>query len=373
MMLPALGIIAADLKLQTENHAQLIITVFLLGTGLGQLISGPISDTYGRKIVLCTGISLFILASIAAIITSDFLTLLIVRFIQGLGISAPRSVGIALVRDIYKGRQMARVMSMAMMIFVVAPAVAPLLGQSIMLAFGWRMIFVFLILVSCICFLWLMIRQEETLTDENRRAFKVALIIDGYKEVFTNKRVMISMLSVSMVYGALFSYLSMVQQIFSIWLDAEARFPFYFMITAFFGAASNAVNAHYVERYGMWFISSLAMVGNIIAALVFALLIITNILPDQWLLPAFVIWSSIFFFCNVMCFGNLNSLAMEPVGHIAGLAASIIGSTSTVISVLIAIPVGMMFNGTGLPLIMATAVLFSVAMFIHIFNPRNVD
>ena len=98
-----------------------------------------------------------------------------------------------------------------------------------------------------------------------------------------------------------------------------------------------------------------------------------NIIPDQWLTFAFVIWSSIFFFCNVMCFGNLNALAMEPVGHIAGLAASIVGSTSTTICVLIAIPVGMMFNGTGLPLVVATAILFSIALIIHAYNPRNVD
>ena len=125
MMLPALNLIANDLDLRTNNQAQLIITVFLLGTGLGQLISGPLSDTYGRKIVLCTGISLFILASIAAIITSNFLMLLTARFIQGLGISAPRAAGTAMVRDLYNGRKLARVISLAMMIFVLAPAISP--------------------------------------------------------------------------------------------------------------------------------------------------------------------------------------------------------------------------------------------------------
>lgn len=372
-MLPALGNIASDYNLADANRAQLVITVFVFGTGIGQLLAGPLSDAYGRKLILGGGIALFVIASIFSVFTGDFTTLLISRFIQGLGISAPRSVGIALVRDIYKGRQMARVMSMAMMIFVVAPAIAPLIGQSIMLAFGWRMIFVFLILVSCICFAWLLIRQEETLSVENRRPFCLSNLKMGYIEVFTNKRVMISMFSVSMVYAALFSYLSMAQQNFAIWLDSEANFPIYFTMIALFGAASNAVNARYVERYGMWFISTLALGANIIAAAFFALLIFMNIIPDQWLTFAFVIWSSIFFFCNVMCFGNLNALAMEPVGHIAGLAASIVGSTSTTICVLIAIPVGMMFNGTGLPLVVATAILFSIALIIHAYNPRNVD
>jgi DHA1 family bicyclomycin/chloramphenicol resistance-like MFS transporter len=372
-MLPALGNIASDYNLVDANRAQLVITVFVFGTGIGQLLAGPLSDAYGRKLILGGGIALFVIASTFSVFTGDFTTLLISRFIQGLGISAPRSVGIALVRDIYKGRQMARVMSMAMMIFVVAPAIAPLIGQSIMLAFGWRMIFVFLILVSCICFAWLLIRQEETLSVENRRPFGLSKLKMGYIEVFTNKRVMISMFSLSMVYAALFSYLSMAQQNFAIWLDSEVRFPIYFTMIALFGAASNAVNARYVERYGMWLISTLALGVNIIAATVFAFLIFNNIIPYQWLTFAFVMWSGIFFFCNVMCFGNLNALAMEPVGHIAGLAASIVGSTSTTICVLIAIPVGMMFNGTGLPLVIATAILFSIALIIHAFNPRNVD
>jgi DHA1 family bicyclomycin/chloramphenicol resistance-like MFS transporter len=160
MMLPALNLIANDLDLQTNNQAQLIITVFLLGTGLGQLISGPLSDTYGRKIVLCTGISLFILASIAAIITSNFFMLLTARFIQGLGISAPRAAGTAMVRDLYNGRKLARVISLAMMIFVLAPAISPLIGQYLIILFGWQSIFIACAFAGLIAFVWLLIRQK---------------------------------------------------------------------------------------------------------------------------------------------------------------------------------------------------------------------
>jgi DHA1 family bicyclomycin/chloramphenicol resistance-like MFS transporter len=372
-MLPALGLIALDFQLSDANQAQLIVTIFILGTGLGQLLAGPLSDAYGRKVILGAGILIFFVASLVSVITTDFTMLLITRFVQGLGISAPRSVGLAMVRDIYKGRQMARVMSLAMMIFVVAPAVAPLIGQFIMLAFDWRIIFVFFMAASLICYLWLMLRQEETHTVENRRPFSFGTLKTGYIEVFTNKRVMISMLAVSMVYAALFSYLSMAQQNFSIWLDAEARFPLYFGITAIFGATSNALNARFVERLGMWYISTLALSANLVMAVVFAFSLWLNIIPDQWLLIAFVTWSGFFFFFNVMCFGNLNALAMEPVGHIAGLAASIIGSTSTTICVLMAIPVGMMFAGTGMPLILATAIFCTISLILNLFNPRNVD
>ena len=174
MMLPALNLIANDLDLQTNNQAQLIITVFLLGTGLGQLISGPLSDTYGRKIVLCTGISLFFLASIAAIITSNFFMLLTARFIQGLGISAPRAAGTAMVRDLYNGRKLARVISLAMMIFVLAPAISPLIGQYLIILFGWQSIFIACAFAGLIAFIWLLIRQKETLIIENRNPFLIS-------------------------------------------------------------------------------------------------------------------------------------------------------------------------------------------------------
>ena len=372
-MLPALGLIAADYDLPDANQAQLVITVFILGTGLGQLVAGPLSDAFGRKTILGGGILLFFCASIFPLVTGSFTALLAARFVQGLGISAPRSVGVAMVRDIYKGRQMARVMSLAMMIFVVAPALAPIIGQSIMLQFNWRMIFVFVMAVSLTCFFWLILRQEETHPVANRRPFRAAILWNGFGEVLTNKRVMISMLAVSMVYATLFSYLSMAQQNFSIWLDAEAKFPIYFAIISLFGAVSNAVNARYVERVGMWLISTIALFANFILALGFGFAIWLNILPEQWLLTSFIIWSGCFFFFNVMCFGNLNALAMEPVGHIAGLAASIVGATSTTICVIIAIPIGMMFNGTGLPLIFSTAILCAVALVINSLNPRNVD
>ena len=195
-MLPALGLIAADYDLPDANQAQLVITVFILGTGLGQLVAGPLSDAFGRKTILGGGILLFFCASIFPLVTDSFTTLLAARFVQGLGISAPRSVGVAMVRDIYKGRQMARVMSLAMMIFVVAPALAPIIGQSIMLQFNWRMIFVFVMAVSLTCFFWLILRQEETHPVANRRPFRAAILWNGFGEVLTNKRMMISMLAV---------------------------------------------------------------------------------------------------------------------------------------------------------------------------------
>ncbi|MDB3875524.1 multidrug effflux MFS transporter [Amylibacter sp.] len=371
MMLPALGIIAVDLKLQTENHAQLIITVFLLGTGLGQLISGPISDTYGRKIVLCTGISLFILASIAAIITSDFLMLLIARFIQGLGISAPRSAGTAMVRDLYNGRKLARVISLAMMIFVLAPAIAPLLGQFLMISFGWRSIFTACTVAGLIAFVWLVIRQEETLIVKNRQPFLISNLMQGYKTTFTNKRVIISTLVQALVLGGLFSYIASAPQIFSEWLNVESKFPLYFCGIALFSALSNILNATLVEKLGMWFLSTCAIGFNMIFSIIILSIYYLELIPIFLYLPVFTMWSCVLLFTMAMSVGNLMALAMEPVGHIAGLASSIIGSTSTLISITIAILIGMLFNGTGLPLITGVTILAIISFALNLKNPRN--
>jgi len=373
MMLPALNLIANDLDLQTNNQAQLIITVFLLGTGLGQLISGPLSDTYGRKIVLCTGISLFILASIAAIITSNFFMLLTARFIQGLGISAPRAAGTAMVRDLYNGRKLARVISLAMMIFVLAPAISPLIGQYLMILFGWQSIFIACAFAGLIAFVWLLIRQKETLIIENRNPFLISNLIQGYKTVFTNKRVMISTLVQALVLGGLFSYIASSPQIFTNWLYAENKFPLYFCGIALFSALSNILNAFLVEKLGMWFLSTCAIGFNMFFSMVTLMIYYLELIPNLLHLPVFIIWSSVLLFTMAMSVGNLMALAMEPVGHIAGLASSIIGSTSTFISIIIAMIIGMLFNGTGLPLITGVTILAILSFALNLKNPRVVS
>ena len=373
MMLPALSAISNDLSIVDKNKGQLVITIFLLGTGLGQLIAGPASDAYGRKVVLSTGILLFIAASIWAMVTTSFTMLLIARFVQGLGISAPRSAGNAMVRDLYSGRKMARVISLAMMIFVLAPAVAPLLGQKIMVIYGWRAIFTACMIAGLLAFLWVSIRQKETLTLEKRTPFLIFNLISGYKTIFTNKRVIISTSVQALVLGGLFSYIASAPQIFAQWLNAEEQFPIYFCCIALISAFSNIINATLVERLGMWVMSTFAIGFNMVFSAIVYFILYMEIVSNIYLLPIFLIWSVVVFLTMAMSIGNLMALAMEPVGHIAGLAASIIGSTSTLISILLAIPIGMMFNGTGMPLIASVTILAITAFGLNIINPRSAN
>nr|WP_323778749.1 multidrug effflux MFS transporter [Amylibacter sp.] len=371
-MLPAFGQIAADLHTPNVNRVQLIVAAFVLGTGCGQLVSGPLSDAIGRKPVLLGGISVFIAASFWAWGTQSLEMLLVARFIQGLGISAPRTVGMAMVRDLYAGREMARVVSLAMMMFVLVPAVAPLIGQGIMLAFGWRAIFLSFVVMSGLVGLWLWIRQEETHILEKRRPVKVSTMLAAVREMVQSKRVIVSLLVLCMSYSIIFSYISSAQQVFVDWLDAGTRFPTYFAIIALVSGTASALNAALVVRLGMWLMSTIGLALIAIFSLTGGTLIYLGIFEGHALLIFFIGWSMTLFFLSGLVFSNVNALAMEPMGHIAGTASAIIGAVSTLASIVIAVPIGQMFNGTGLPLMFGVGTCAVIGFGLNLTNPRNV-
>ena len=371
-MLPAFDSIAIDLNTDSVNRVQLIVASFFLGTGFGQLVCGPLSDAIGRKPVLLGGIGVFIATSFWAATIGSLEMLLVARFIQGLGISAPRTVGLAMVRDLYAGRQMARVVSLAMMMFVLVPAVAPLIGQGIMLAFGWRSIFLSFVFLGGFVALWLWIRQEETLVPEKRKPFRFSVLTEALKEVLASKRVMVSLLVLCFAYALIFSYITSAQQVFVDWLGAGTKFPFYFALIAVFSGTASALNAALVVRLGMWLLSTVGLAIICGCSMVVGALIWTEIVSGDALLILFIGWSMMMFFVSGLVFSNVNALAMEPMGHIAGTASAIIGSVSTLGSMLLAVPIGQMYNGTGLPLIFGVGICAGIAFLVNLKNPRVV-
>jgi DHA1 family bicyclomycin/chloramphenicol resistance-like MFS transporter len=371
-MLPAFGEMALDLQTANANRVQLIVALFVVGTGLGQLVAGPLSDAIGRKPVLIGGIGIFIGASIWAWHAQSLETLLVARFIQGLGVSAPRTVGMAMVRDLYAGRQMARVVSLAMMMFVLVPAVAPLIGQGIMIAFGWRAIFLSFVVLGLWIGLWLWLRQEETHVPEKRRPFKIATLLAALREMRSSKRVMVSLAVLSLSYTVIFSYISSIQQVFVDWLGVGERFPLYFGLIALVSGSAGALNALLVVRLGMWLLSTVGLAIISICSLAAGTLISLEIIQGEALLVFFIGWSMMMFFVSGLVFSNMNALAMEPMGHIAGTASAIIGSVSTLSSILIAVPIGQMYNGTGLPLIFGVGICAGLGFLVNLWNPRSV-
>lgn len=348
-MLPALPEIGAELTPEAVNRAQLVVTSFVFGMGIGTFFTGPLSDVFGRKPVLLGGSALYIVASICAAYAETLELLLAARLLQGLGAAGPRVVALAIVRDLYSGREMARIMSFVMMVFTLFPALAPSIGAVIIAATGWRGIFWAFVAFSSIASIWLMVRLSETHPRENRRPFRLTTFRAALAELFGQRVVVISIGVQALIFAMLFSMISTVQQIYDISFGRAETFPLWFGGVAILAASGSVLNAALVMRLGMRFLIT-AMLSVQVALAGITLALFAFGLSGTPGFALFLLWQLSVFFQMGLTVGNINAIAMEPVGHIAGLAASVIGAVATVAGVLIAVPNGLMFDGTPVPL-----------------------
>jgi DHA1 family bicyclomycin/chloramphenicol resistance-like MFS transporter len=362
-MLPALPEIAAELSPNNLNRAQLILTSFVLGMGIGTFFTGPLSDAFGRKPVMVGGAVLYILATTMAWASTTMEMMLISRILMGVGAAGPRVVAMAMVRDIYGGRDMARIMSFVMMVFALVPALAPTMGHYIIIGFGWRAIFVAFIVFSLATAIWLMLRQPETLAVSDRRPLDFKSLVAGTKEVFSIRTTRLSIMIQTLTFGSLFASLSSTQQLFDVTYGQGDVFHLWFGGIAIIATSASILNAKYVGRLGMRAIIRMTFIGQI--ALTSLLILITLAGGPYWLtFGMFVVWTIGVFTQAGLAIGNLNALAMEPVGHIAGIAASIIAALSTVGAVIIAAPIGLAFNGTPLPMAIGTLACVTLGLWL---------
>lgn len=362
-MLPALPQIGAALSPDNLNNAQLIITSFVLGMGIGTMFTGPLSDAYGRKPVMIAGAVVYVVGCGLAWAAQSLELMLAARVLMGLGASGPRVVAMALVRDIYQGRDMARIMSFVMAVFALVPALAPTLGYFIILGFGWRAIFAAFMLFSVVTLLWLLIRQPETLMSENRRPLSIAALYTATAQMFAHRTARLSIAVQTLVFGILFIVLSSTQQVFDVTFGQGAHFHYWFGGIAILAASASLLNARLVMRLGMRAIIKAMLTIQI--GITLAMIAITAIDGPYWLaFGTYVIWVTGNFFQAGLTIGNLNALAMEDMGHIAGLAASIIAAISTIGAVLIAAPIALIFDGTPLPMAVGALVAASIALWL---------
>src|ERR1700722_13663200 len=188
MMLPALPDIASAFHITAANRPQAVLSTFLIGFGLGQFVTGPLSDHFGRRPVLVDGMALYCIASVVAITASSFETLLLARLLQGLGTSATRVIATSIVRDCYSGRRMASVMSLAMMVFIAVPVIAPSFGQAVMLLTQWRGIFVVLMLYGVLSLIWSPLRMPEPRPTSERKSLAVRDVLGAFRQTVTNRQ-----------------------------------------------------------------------------------------------------------------------------------------------------------------------------------------
>lgn len=347
-MLPALPGIGADLGVVDANDTQLVVSGMFLGLALAQVFFGPLSDSVGRKPALYLGLGIFVVGSALAAAAASFTVMLVARVLQGIGAAGPRVIAVAMVRDRYEGRRMARVMSLVMSVFVLVPAVAPSIGQAVLELSHWRVIFLVLLAQGVVSAVWLALRQPETLPPERRLPLSPRRIGRAMRETCTNRVALGYTVAAGFIVGALLAYLSSAQQIFVDVYHTGSRFPLYFGALALTIGAAAVVNSRLVERLGMRLLCLRALVAFTALSVAFTALALAQSGPPHLvLLMAYLLP---LFFCVGILFGNFNALALEPLGHIAGTAAAVVASLSTLMGIGFGVGIGRAYDGTVTPL-----------------------
>lgn len=346
-LLPALEQIGISIGTYQSNDNQLLVTMIFLGLGVGQLILGPISDSLGRKPVIYFGFAVFVLASFLCVSATSIETMVLGRILQGIGLSAPRTISIAMVRDRFSGDYMAKIMSFVVAIFILIPIIAPTFGKIMLDAYGWKSIFYSQLLFGVVVLFWLWKRQPETLAPENRKVFKLNLFVSGTKEFLKHRQAIIFTLMSGFITGSFMVFLSSSQQIFQEQYKLVNEFPYIFGGLAFSVGISTFLNGTLVLRYGMQKLVKVFSILFVTVSLLYVFFFFGKENPRLYIL---LIFFGLQFFSIGFLFGNLRSLAMQPLGHIAGIGAAINGFVSTIMAVPMATYIGSFINTTALPL-----------------------
>ncbi len=348
MMLPALPDIRSAFGIADANLPQMVLSTFLIGFGAGQFLMGPLSDRFGRRPVLIGGMILYGVASLLAIAAPSFELLLLARALQGFGTSATRVIATSIVRDCYAGRRMASVMSLAMMVFVAVPVVAPSFGQAVLLLTQWRGIFVVLMLYGVFTLVWSALRMPETLPEANRKSLAIGEVLRAYAQTVTNRQTLGYALACGGVWGAMVSFVFSSQQVFTEIYHLGHYFPLAFAAAATGVAIAGFLNSRIVGRVGMRVISHGALVVYAVVAAVMLVAEQMQMLP----LSLFMVLAMLMMFAFGLMMANFTALAMEPHGNIAGTASSLYGSITTLLGIGIGILIGQSYDGTLLPFAM---------------------
>ncbi len=366
-MLPALPNIGHSLGVTSNNDAQLVIGVFFLGFGASQIIFGSLSDAFGRRNILLGGLACYVLGMFAAAATGSFEMLLIMRFVQGIGGAAVRITTMAIVRDCFGGREMARVMSYVMIVFMIVPIVAPSVGQLIITYAHWNWIFILLGIVATILFVWALLRLKESLPPEERIPLSVGAVADGFKTVLTNRITCGYMIGLTMFTGVISAYVISVQQVFGEVYGLGDWLPIAFAATAGGIAVANFLNGMLVRTFGMRRISHAAM-------LLFTIVSAVGFVAALGGTPSFA-FSYALFSILLMMFAviatNFTAISLEPMGNLAGTATAVTGFVSTTFGALLGGGVGQLFNGTVQPLFGGFALFGAVTVVMVLWAEKG--
>lgn len=364
-MLPALPTIGYALAVSDENRMQWVITAYMAGLGVGQLCWGMIADRIGRRPVLLTGLALYVVAALLCGLADSFTALMIWRFIHGLA-AASAVVARSMIRDLFAGRQMARVMSLTFIVFMLVPMIAPSLGQLMLYVASWRFLFIVFGVFAAVVWLWLLLRLPETLHPEYRMTLTVGHILGAGKRVLSERASLWYTLAVTLSFGSMLAYVAMVQQIFQDVLRRPGLMPTMFALCAAAMAVGSFANAKIVERAGMRAVSQAGLLGFIAVNLAHVIVAASG----RETLWSFVLLQALNMSCIGFMAANFGTMAMESMGEIAGVAASVQGFIGTVGGALIGAWIGDHFDGTTLPLT-AGALICGIAILICVLSAER--
>ncbi|WP_100657934.1 multidrug effflux MFS transporter [Alteromonas flava] len=363
-MLPAMNQIGADLGSSSQQQVHLIVSLFFIGMAVGQLFFGPFADAKGRRLCILVGLVIFAIGSCICMYASNMNEMLLGRLIQAIGVSGPRIAAMAVIRDQFSGDAMARVMSFIMVVFIFVPMIAPLIGQTVLYWYSWQHIFGLFLIVALISGIWFFSRQAETLPASMRKPFSWGAFWQSLKFIFTHREVMGFSLALGFIFGAFLAYLSASQTIFQTFYLTGELFPLIFALLAGSIGLASFFNGTLVMRLGMHRLCRIALIGTVACS---AVLLIT-VMGYKGMPPLAVFIALLFvnFFFIGILFGNLNAMAMQPLGEMAGLGAAIIGSLTSLLSVPIAMLIDLFITANVLPIALGFVVFCTLA-FVSVY------
>ncbi len=378
-VLPAFPALGRTFAVSDPNQLQLLVYIYMIGFGATHLVYGPAADILGRRPAFLAGLVIFLAGCIAAMLAPNFETLLAARCLQGCGAAAGRVVAVAIVRDRFVGREMARVMSLTMMVFITVPIFAPAIGGLLLLVGDWHAIFLSMLVLGVALGAWFVRRMPETLRAENKQRFSARGILSAFRQTATTRVTLGYSTAFGLMFGAIMSYVGSAQQIFGEDVyGLGPYFPVAFGLVAVTMGFASLLNSRLVRRYGMHRISHVALLGFIAVSLLqCAFAFLYGGKPPLWLFGGLLAGSQ---FLTSLAMPNFNALAMEPVGRIAGTASSLIGFYTTFLGAICGAFVGQHYDGTVIPLALGYGALsLSVLLVVlateggRLFRPTHAE